>query len=202
MSTLGLESYAAIESNLFVKIELDYYKANAAATPAANTLYFSDRLAEYNNGADTYIGLGNLLNITSTASELRVSGYELTVTISGIPNSSIYEIVNSRIKGSKITVYRGMFNQANNNLISGLTANPQIRFQGYISNLGLDEDWNQESRTSTNTLVLNCASVVDVMNNKIAGRKTNPSSQKKFYPTDISMDRVPRLEETKFDFGG
>ena len=106
------------------------------------------------------------------------------------------------MKGSKITVYRGLFSQNNNNLITGLTANPQIRFQGYISNLALDEDWDQESRTSTNTLVLNCASVVDVMNNKIAGRKTNPSSQKKFYPTDISMDRVPRLEETKFDFGG
>lgn len=201
MSTLGLESYGEIESNLLVKIELDYYKANAAATPTSQDLLFSDRLAAYADGADTYIGLGNLMSITSTASELRVSGYDLTVTISGIPNSSIYEIVNSRIKGAKITVRRALFSQTNNNLISGLTANPQIRFQGYISNLSLDEDWDQESRTSTNTLVLNCASVVDVMNNKIAGRKTNPSSQKKFYPADISMDRVPRLEETKFDFG-
>ena len=201
MSALDLTSYDAIESNLLVKIEVANYKANAAATPIAKDLLFSDRLEEYADGADSYVALGNFLNITSSASELRVSGYDLTISIAGIPDTSIYEIVNSDIKGSKITVQRALFDGSDGSLIS-VTPNPVTRFLGYVNNLALDEDYDVVNRTSTNTLVLSCTSVVDVMNNKIAGRKTNSSSQKRFYSTDISMDRVSRLEDTKFNFGG
>jgi hypothetical protein len=46
-----------------------------------------------------------------------------------------------------------------------------------------------------------CASVVDVLGKKTGGRKTNPESEKKFFPTDLAMDRVPTLENATFDFG-
>jgi hypothetical protein len=40
-----------------------------------------------------------------------------------------------------------------------------------------------------------------VLQNKTSGRLTNPVSNKKFFPTDTCMDRVPGLQGTSFNFG-
>lgn len=199
--TLPLGNYKAIESNLFVKMEVEYYKSTPASTPTSVVLKFSDRLYPHTIGSDTYTGLGKLMSITSSTSELRPSANEFTVTISGIPNTSIAEIINSRIKGSLVTVYRGLFDANTGQFLSGVTGNPIIRFKGYVNNIGLDEEYDVENRNSTNTITIICNNIIDVFENKISGRRTNPSSQKKFYPSDISMDRVPNLENTTFDFG-
>lgn len=190
MTALALTSYKAIQSNLFVKITLE-----------SSTLLFSDRLESTVINGDTYVGLGKLLGITASASEIRSSSGEVTVTISGIPNTSISDIVNSNIKGSNITISRGLFNASTGAFLSGITGNPVNRFKGYVNNLSLNEDYNVDSRTSTNTLLLICASNVDVLSNKISGRKTNPTSEKHFFSSDVAMDRVPALESTRFDFG-
>lgn len=200
MSTLALGSYKAVESNIFIKVECPYYKATPEASPTTYNFLFTDRVQSTTFGGSTYVGLGKLLGLSSSQSELRVSGNDVTITISGIPNTSIAEIINSRIKGSKVTISRILFDPATNQPIS-ITGNPMTRFIGFVNNLALDEDYDTENRISTNTLVLTCASVVDVLNEKIAGRKTNPASMKKFYPADISMDRVPTLENSYFDFG-
>lgn len=197
--TLALD-YASIESNLFVRIAVDYYKATSASSPTSTVLRFSDRLFPTTINSESYTGVGRLMSITASASELRASSGDLTITLSGIPNSSIYEIINSRIKGSSVTIYRAVFNTATNALIS-ISGNPMTRFKGYINNLALEEDYDVDARQSTNTLVLSCSSIVDLFDNKISGRRTNPSSQKKFYPSDISMDKVPNLENSFFDFG-
>jgi hypothetical protein len=75
------------------------------------------------------------------------------------------------------------------------------RFIGFVNNMALDEEYDTENRISSNTVVLSCSSVVDVMQNKISGRRTNPASMKRFYSSDISMDRVPTLINSYFDFG-
>ena len=199
--TLALTSYNAIQSNLFIKIEVDYYKSTPSSTPITKELLFSDRLAPYTFASEVYLGLGNFISISSTTSELRPSTKELTISLSGIPNSSISEIVNSRIKGSLVTIYRGLFDANTGSFLDSVVGNPIIRFKGYVNNISLDEDYDVETRQSSNTITLVCNNIVDVFENKISGRRTNPSSQKKFYPNDISMDRVPNLENTVFDFG-
>lgn len=197
--TLALD-YESIASHLFVRLAVDYYKANSAASPTSTVLRFSDRLTPYTINAESYVGVGRLMSITASASELRASSGDLTITLSGIPDTSIYEIVNSRIKGSSVTIFRGVFN-ANTNALISVAGNPMTRFKGYVNNLALEEDYDVDARQSTNTLILSCSSIVDQFGNKIAGRKTNPSSQKKFYPSDLSMDKVPNLENSFFDFG-
>lgn len=199
--TLALTSYKAVESNLFVKIEVAYYKANPAATPSAVDLLFTDRMVSTSLEGDTYVGLGKLVSITGSTSELRASSNDLTITISGVPDTSISEIINSRIKGSSVTVYRGLYDASSGQFLSSVTGNPVIRFKGFVNNISLEEDYDVENRVSTNTIVFTCSNVVDIFENKIAGRKTNPSSNKKFFSTDISMDKVPNLTSTEFDFG-
>lgn len=197
---INLTSYKSIQSHLFVRIQVDYYKSSPSATPEAKVLTFSDRLEPYTLDGELYQGLGRLMNITSTSSEIRASSGDLTITISGIPDSSIYEIVNSRIKGCPVRITRVFFNPTTNEPLE-IDGNPLARFRGFVNNYGLNEEYDNSSLTSSNTITLICASAIDVLSNKYAGRKTNPYSEKKFYPLDLSMDRVPTLEKATFDFG-
>ena len=200
MSYLGLANISSIGTALFVKLEVDYYKATAAAEPTSQVLTFSDFSRPITFGGYSYTGLGGLLGISSTTSELKSSNSSVTITISGIPNGSIEEIVNSRIKGSKVTIYRAIFD-SNGALRSDISPNPVGRFYGFVNNYSLDEEYDIDARTAKNTIAIICSSKQELLGNKVAGRKTNPSSQKTFYSTDVSMDRVPNLVGANFNFG-
>lgn len=199
--SIDLSNYSSIESALLVRIECDYYKASNSPDPfTSQVLRFSDYLYNVTYNSEDYIGLGRLMAVTSSASELRVTNNDLTITLSGIPNTSIDEIINSRIKGSTVKIYRALFNTSTNALLS-ITGNPMMRYSGIINNYGIDEDFDGINRTATNTISLTCSSFLDVLNNTAKGRRTNPQDEKKFYPNDLSMDRVPNLIRSKFNFG-
>lgn len=197
---IDLTSYRSVQSNLFVRLQIDEYRTTPSGSYTQEILKISDLSYDFAIESENYTGLGKLLAVTSTNSEIRVSGNEVTITLSGIPNSSIAEIVNSKIKGSSVKIYRVLFEAGTGEYLE-IDGNPVGRFNGYVNNYSLQEDYDIDTKTSTNTLVLTCSSVVDILGNKIAGRKTNPSSMKKFYPSDISMDRVPSIENTTFNFG-
>lgn len=197
---INLSSYSAIETGLFVRIDVAYYKQTAASSPTSEILRFSDYKATVTIDGESYLGLGGLVGISGTSSELRSSPGGLTITISGIPNTSIAEIVNSRLKGSPIEVWRVVFDPTTGTQLA-ITGNPVGRFFGVVSNYTLDEEYDIEGRSSTNTIAIECASTTEFLTNKVTGRKTNPKSMKTFYPTDLSMDRVPNLVGANFNFG-
>lgn len=188
MTTFTTET--SVQSNLFVRIEIS----------PTNVLRFSDLINSYTLNGEVYQGLGKLMDVTSTTSELRVSGGEVSIAVSGIPNSSITDILNTKIKGANVEIHRCLFYPNTNDLVTGIT-NPIGRFFGFVNNYQLAEDYDILAKTSSNTILMTCSSVVDILDNKIAGRRTNPSSQKAFYPTDASMDRVPTLVNSVFNFG-
>lgn len=198
--TPDLSSYDSIQSHLFVRIEVDEYRFTPSGSYTSQVLRFSDYASNFTINGEVYTGVGKLMGVTASSSELRVSGGEVTITLSGIPNTSIAEIVNSKIKGCPVRIYRALFDAATGNFLS-ITGNPAGRFRGFVNNYSLNEEWDNATRTATNTLVLTCATTVKVLENKVAGRQTNPQSQKRFYPNDLSMNRVPNLENATFDFG-
>lgn len=197
---INLTPYSAIRSHLFVKIQVAHYKDSANATPVAKTLLFSDYQTQYVVAGDTYGGLGGLMGVTASASELRASATELSITISGIPNYSIAEIIHSRLKGSPVEIRRVLFDPITNTQLA-IAGNPVLRFKGFVNNYALDEDYDIQSRQASNTVTLVCSNAVDVLQNKYAGRKTNPASHRRFYPTDAAMDRVPTIEGFDINFG-
>ena len=197
---INLSSYSAIETGLFVRIDVAYYKASPSATPSSEILRFSDYKSTVTINGESYLGLGGLVGISGTSSELRSSPGGLTVTISGIPNTSIAEIVNSRLKGSPIEVWRVVFDPVTGTQLA-ISGNPAGRFFGLVSNYTLDEDYDIEARSSSNTIAIECASTTEFLSNKVTGRKTNPKSMKAFYASDLSMDRVPNLVGANFNFG-
>ena len=198
--TINLSSYKSIQTALFVRMVVPYYKSSPSATPASEVLRFSQYNQPVTINSEVYSPLGGLLSVSDSSSDLRPSSGTFTVAISGIPNTSIAEIINSRIKGSTIQVYRAVFDATTWQLLS-ISDNPVGRFQGIVNNYSLEEDWNPGATIVSNRIILTCSSTVDVLTGKIAGRRTNPTDEKAFYPSDLAMDRVPTLAESNFNFG-
>lgn len=191
-----LSSYTSVRVGLFVRLQIDQYRTTSGGGYSAQVLRFSDYDTPLTINGETYTPLGEFLSITSSTSELRPSENPVTIGISGIPTNNINEIVHSKIKGAPINIYRGYFTNAGVQIgdFGG-------RFIGSVNNYSIQEEFDVENRTSSHMLMLECASSVGLLSQKISGRKTNPQSQNTFYPNDTSMDRVPTLKGTKFNFG-
>lgn len=187
---LDLTSYSSIQSNLFVRLDIPDYAV----------LTFSDYHKSLTLGGTNYLGIGQLLAITNTSHNLRAAPDDISISISGIPSSNITDIINNRVKGSSIKVYRAFFDPTTG-LLLNITGNPAGKFQGVVSNFEISDDLDMGDDVGTITLTLTCTSVVALLNNKITGRRTNPIDQELFYPGDKSMDRVPSLAKSNFNFG-
>ena len=198
-----ITDYSKIRSHLLVKIIIPEYKVNPGDTATAVALCFSDlnRDNSYEFDGFTYTGLGVMMNITASTSELRPSSGELTISVSGIPNESIWQILNSKFKGCSVFVYRVLFDATTGAQLDLVGGNPLARFRGFVNNYSLQEEYDTNSRTSSNTLLFICKSSLDVLQNKVSGRLTNPVSESKFFTNDPTFDRVPALQNTSFNFG-
>lgn len=188
---ISLGSYKEIQSHLFVRINLSYI----------NTIVrLSDRLTTTTIDGETYAAAGNFLGITNTTSDIANPGSEVTITLAGIPNSAISDVINSRLKGSQVRIWRGLFDPATDTLLN-IANNPAGRFTGYVMNYAINEEYDVSGHTASNTITLICSTIVDILANTTKGRRTNPVDQKRFYSSDLSMDRVPNLVGQYYNFG-
>lgn len=195
--SVSLTGYSVVRSALFVRIQVDEYRTSGSASYANEVLRFSDHNLSFAIDGESYIPLGNLLDIGRSQSELRPTRNTVTITLSGMPTNAIEEIMYSKIKGAPVKIYRAFFNNSTGAQI-GTT---QIRYIGAVNNYNIDEDIDPIDKTATSTIQLECLSNVEVLQRKTSGRRTNPASMNKFYPNDTSFDRVPSLVNSNFDFG-
>lgn len=191
---IDLHSFYSIRTALFVKI----------LVPGSDALLFSNFDRPYSFGGDTYDDLGTLMTCTTTANELRPAAGTITIGISGIPNSRLQEIVNTRIKGSEVLVSRAFFNPATGAELSipgNSGSNIVPRYRGRVMSIGISEDWDAQSASSSIVAQFQCACVVALFDNKVTGRRTNPTDQQALFPGDTSMSDVPSLANSNFNWG-
>jgi len=189
---MAYDTQVALRSHTFIEIVVN----------PSLTLTFSDYFKAYTIDSINFTGLGSLMSVTNQASEIRASGKEIIITVSGIPDSSMQSVLSVDYRGSEVNIYRGVFDVTTGELVvtPGVT-NPAQAFRGMLTNYGLSEDHDHPTLSSSNTIVFTVASEVGLLNNKTTGRRTNPTDQRRFYPTDPSMDRVPNLMRSQFNFG-
>jgi len=155
---------------------------------------------------ENYQALGHFLGVNQMQDDLKITNNSIQLSISGIPKDASEPdtpnymglILDERIKGSKVQIYRIFFNPTTNELLSGQTS---LRFSGYISNFNLSDSVDIDSRSGTNNIVVECSSIHAILEKKISGRRTNSTDQKGLYPSDTGMDRVVAISQTAFDFG-
>jgi len=149
-----------------------------------------------------YTQLGHLLGLSEIQEDLRATNNALTVSLSGIPSDVTGEpsymdiVLNSNVKGSLIKIYRAFFNTEDHYLV---TSNVFLRFQGYVSNYSISENWDVDGKVMTNTIALQCSSNNALLERQYSGRRTNTDSFST--ATDFGMYRVKAIANTAFDFG-
>jgi hypothetical protein len=187
---IDLNAYPAIQTNLFVRIDV----------PTLGVLRFSDYYKAYTINSESYTSLGSLVSVSDTISELKLSSSDLNISISGIPTANMDAVLDYKIKGAPIIVYRVLYD-VTTGLPLSVSGNPGIKFKGIINNYNLVEEFDEIGKNSSVTINFACTSEIGIIQNRVSGRRTNPDDQKKLYPTDVSMDRVPSLVDANFNFG-
>jgi len=170
--------------------------ANTTGTAYSVNLYtFSSSYTSDTIGGIEYTPLGGLLAVGPQSSSLRVTSGDTSIQISGVSGNNIYAVLESqgKIRGAKIELTRGFFN---NNYV---LANAVVRFTGIVTNYNIQED--RQELEDNFTVTLDASSYKTVLENRIAGRKTNKNSWQFFDSDDSAMNNVNSLAGFTFDFG-
>lgn len=179
-----------INSAEFVKLTIYNDYSNIANT---TTYTFSSAYSSETIDGTTYTPLGGLLNVGVQQRDLRVTSADTSISLSGVDGNNIYIVLGTKIKGSEIEIIRGFYN---NNYILG---NTYTRFTGIVTSYSIAEDRMDDHDTFTVTI--NASSYKTVLENRLAGRKTNQQSWQVFNSSDSSMNNMYSLSGRKFDFG-
>lgn len=148
----------------------------------------------------TFDNFGSLLQLGDIQRDIKATSDDLTLSLTGIDAQNVGIILSADVKGSIVEVWRG-FLDANNQIITTPTQQFFKRYQGIIASVSITENYNTQLRQRIATCTIACSSMRQILMNRIAGVKTNPSSWNFIYPNDTSMDRVPVIAATYFDFG-
>lgn len=211
-----LEGYTNIETGLFARMEFPRLTYRTGPNEDFNGAQINLTFSDYNRPVfianneldifEEYLPLGNMVAISTLDNDIRASASPVTLTISGIPDTSIAEVIHSRIKGCKVKIFRGLFDPITGNpLVIPNQVNPFGRFTGFVENFSITEDFSWPDGTNSHKIVFELTSNVEILGNKIAGRLTNPESYRysnRFSRLeDPSMDRIVSLVGANFNFG-
>ena len=167
----------------------------------SSTYYISNAYAPVSYNGHSYTQLGHFMGMSEIQDDLKTTNNQINLSLSGIPpddGSPNYMNIalNSNLKGSKVKIYRAFFNQGNYD-----PNQVYLRFDGYISNYSLSENWDQDNKMTSNTISIQCSNVHAIMEKKFSGRRTNDTDEQFWYPGDTGMSYVKSLADTQFDFG-
>lgn len=174
----------------FVKLRIFNDISNVANI---STYTFSSSYKTETIDSVNYTPLGYLLQVGGQNRDLRVTSAGTQLALSGIDANNIALVLDTKIRGSEVTVSRGFYDA---NMV---LQNTYLRFTGVVTSYAIAEDRTEQNDNFTVTI--QASSYKTVLENRLAGRKTNRESWRYFDANDSSMDRVYSIAQTAFDFG-
>lgn len=177
----------------------EFVRLSVGTTPTVYT--FCNAAAPVTVGGITFSNLGSLLTIGDVQRDVKATSFDMSISLTGIDPNNVALILSSDIKGSIVEIWRG-FLDSDNQIITTPTTQFFKRWTGIVNNVSISEDWNDKVRSRIATCVITCSSMRRILENRIAGIKTNKTVWQFFYPGDESMNRVDAISNTYFDFGG
>lgn len=191
-TTMNALNSANIRHAEFVRLQI--------GNPVTSTYSFCNAAAPITVSGITFANLGMLLSLGDIPQDIKSTSDDITISLTGIDPANIALILSSNIKGSLVEIWRG-FLDSNNQIITTPTTQFFKRYTGIINSVGISEDFNQEARSRVATCTIACTSMRKVLENRVAGLRTNQKSWQFFYPGDTSMNRVAAISNQYFDFG-
>jgi hypothetical protein len=198
----------------FVKLKVTFTNGT---TRIQRQYCFSSSYRKETIDGDLYADFGGLLGVGTYQRSILSTSYDTSVSVCGLDPNYIYMVAGSPatveipvegqqpipvgyyplIKGSELQIRRGFYD-TNYQLV-----NTSVRYTGIVTAYYIQEERDSDfaALNDTYTITLQSSSLAKVIDNRVAGRKTNEQSMKFWYPSDTSMDRVSGLENTTFNFG-
>lgn len=191
-TTMNALSSANIRHAEFVRLQI--------GNPVTTTYSFCNAAAPITVSGITFSNLGMLLQLGDIPQDIKSTSDDITISLTGIDPTNVGLILSSNIKGSTVEIWRG-FLDSNNQIITTPSTQFFKRYTGIINSVGISEDFNDQARTRVATCTISCTSMRKVLENRIAGLRTNQKSWQFFYAGDTSMNRVAAISNQYFDFG-
>ena len=167
---------------------------NDATDPTDKTIYTFSSAYQYETiDSQVYSPLGGLLAVGVQQRDLSVTSASTSVSLSGIGSDNIFMVLEKKIKGSKLEITRGFYDD---NMVMTSTAK---RYTGIITSYNITEE--RVDNNDNFTVTVNASSYKLVLQNRTAGRRTNPNSWQQFFPLDTSMTWISSIAGRTFDFG-
>lgn len=177
----------------FVRITTASAVYRFATTPTALTIPAVD--------AEPFTALGQLVQIGQASRDIKSTANETTVTLVGIDTTMLALVLASDIKGSKIEIWHGFFNENGELLTTGGVGGLYQFFNGYINSFSISEQWSEDIRGYLGTVTVNASSIQLILQNRVSGRYTNDASWQFYNPGDTSMNRVGFIQTINYAFG-
>ena len=124
----------------------------------------------------TYSSSDFILDISSFNEQTDITKGTINLTLSGADTTFISVVLNENVINDDVTIYRGILDSNN-----ALIADPILLYKGTIDGFDINED---QTSSLLNLKVVSHWADFDKKN----GRKTNNTSQQRFFSTDVGMD--------------
>ena len=127
-------------------------------------------------GSVTYLASDFILGFSNFTEQADVTKSSLTISLSGAEQSFISIVLNENVINDAVTIYRGLLADDNS-----IIADPFLLYSGNIESFSVNES---EKESTVNLSVVSHWANFDKKN----GRKTNNTSQQRFFSADVGMD--------------
>jgi hypothetical protein len=124
----------------------------------------------------TYTASDFLLGISDFSEQTDISKSSISLSLSGADQTFISLVLNENVINDVVTIYRGLLDTDNT-----IIADPFLLYKGNIENFEIQE--GEKNSTLSLSIVSHWADFA-----KKNGRKTNNTSQQRFFSTDVGMD--------------
>ena len=124
----------------------------------------------------TYNASDFILGVSEHSEQTDLTKATVNLTLSGADQTFISTVLNENVTNDIVDIYRGFLNDSNT-----LIADPFLLYRGNIESFGISE--NDRSSSVGLRIVSHWADF-----EKKNGRKTNNTSQQRFFSTDVGMD--------------
>lgn len=136
-------------------------------------------------GGKTYLGAGQLLNISSVSETTEMEAKGATITMSGIPSSFLSLALQEPYQGRECIIY------------FGVTSSPSDYVEVFAGEL---DQMNIEESSETCTISVTAENVLIKLERPVVRRFTN-EDQKSRFPTDRGLEYVASLQDKEIFWG-
>ena len=151
----------------------------------SSPLYVWNGYGDLTIGAKTYLGAGQLLNISSVSETTEMDAKGATLTMSGIPSSFLSLALQEPYQGRECRIYFGVTNSPSNYV--------EV-FSGELDQMNIEE------QADSATISVTAENVLIKLERPVIRRLTN-EDQKSRFPSDRGLEYVASLQDKEIFWG-